>query len=160
MTCDILTPGHIMVLEEAVKKYKHPILVIGLLTAEALKGYKKCTMSFEDRKYILEHLDICGIKPEVVSQLSLDPYKNLIKYNCMAIVSGDGWEESELKALDKWIEYHNKHKEKIEEEVGCKYMDYEDGIWKPQILDIQLPGERKGQKLYASSRIKNKIKRI
>lgn len=148
MTANILTAGHIKFIETIRKRYKHPIICVGLLTDEALKGYKKVIVPYKDREYIISGLRVVD---SVVPQNSLDPYKNLMKTGCMAIASGDGWEKVELNAIDKWIKYHTKRKEKVEKEVNCKYSDTDDGIWKPQILNIKLKGER--NKKYSSSKI-------
>lgn len=98
VTCNILVPGHIKALERLIKQ---GYVTIGLLTPEALKGYKKELMPYSDRKYILETIAIALGKIDVVPQDSLDPISNIRKYKCNAIASGDGWEESELKAIKK-----------------------------------------------------------
>jgi len=107
MTADILTPGHIKCLEwlRDYKNQKHPDIIIGLLDEKALKGYKKTIMTFQERKYILEHLFIpkFGINTiRVVRQSSLDPSENIKKYKPVAIASGDGWEKEELRAIKKF----------------------------------------------------------
>lgn len=93
MTCNILTKGHIKCLEKLSKKGK---IVVGLLTSKALEGYKKERMPFKDRKYILQSLKI---RSTVVPQNSLNPEKNIKKYKCSAIASGDGWEPEELQVI-------------------------------------------------------------
>jgi len=150
MTCDILTAGHIMFLEEIRKKYKHPIICVGLLTDKALKGYKDTIMSYKDRKYIVENL-----KPvdKVIPQDTLNPYDNLIKTGCMAIASGDGWEDEELKGIKKWEDYHYKEKLRIEKEAG---KEMEERLWKPHILNIKLKDET--HKKYSSTKIKELCK--
>lgn len=150
---DIITPGHIKFIEAVRAKYKHPTIIISLLRNPY--GNKKFAMSYMDRKYIIKSLRCVD---RVVPQESLNPYNNLIKTWSMAIASGDGWEKEELEGIKKWQEYHRRDKDKLEKKVGCEYEDSDNGIWEPQVLNIQLPGERKGQKLYASSKIKNKIK--
>lgn len=75
-------------------------LVIGLLTSNALKGYKKERMPYKDRHFILDNL-MCSDLFDIVPQNSLNPYNNLKKYKCDAIASGDGWEKSELEAIKK-----------------------------------------------------------
>ena len=98
MTCNILTPGHIQVLEKLIPK---GFVTVGLLTSKALKGYKEELQPYEDRKYILETImwSIGGF--EVVPQDSLDPTKNIKEYNCHAMASGDGFEPIEEKAIHK-----------------------------------------------------------
>lgn len=93
MTCNILTPGHIKCLKYLSSKGD---LIVGLLSAEALKGYKKELQPFKDRKFILENLNF---NMKVVKQNSLHPIKNLLKYKCSHMASGDGWEDEELDAI-------------------------------------------------------------
>ena len=135
-TCDLITPGHIKCIEwlRDYKKQKHPRIIVGLLTDKALKGYKKCVMSFKDRKYILDAIaegirDRWGLHcVEVVPQDSLNPYKNLKKYHPAMIASGDGFEPEEIKAAQR---------------AKC------------QLLNIKLQGEQK--KRYSSTQLKQKI---
>lgn len=99
MTVNILTPGHIKCLEELTNKDS---VVVGLLTAKALEGYKKEIVPFKDRLFILENLSIVSHGSVLITpQNSLNPIKNIKKYNCWAIASGDGWEDEELKAINK-----------------------------------------------------------
>lgn len=95
MCVNVLTVGHIKFLKKLFDKGN---ITVGLFTSKAMKGYKKELMSFKHRKYILESL---YIPLEVVPQNTLDPYENLIKYECNAIASGDGWEPCEKKAAKK-----------------------------------------------------------
>lgn len=127
---DILHPGHIKCLEwlRDYKKQEHPLIIIGLLTDKALKGYKKSVMSFEDRKYILDHIFIpkYGFNTiSVIPQDSLNPSENLKKLNAVAIASGDGWEKEELEAIKRF---------------------------KLRKINIKLP------KIWSSTKIKEKIK--
>lgn len=91
MSVNVLTPGHIQCIDYLNSK---GFLTVGLLTAKAMKGYKKEAMPFADRKFILEALN-CTVVP----QDSLNPTKNLKKYKSDAIASGDGWEKEELEAI-------------------------------------------------------------
>lgn len=98
--------------------------MVGLLTDKAVKGYKTIIIPYRERKAILEAIKEVWI---VVPQNSLDPYSNLIKYQPQYIVSGDGWEEKELKAIQrtgtkiKNIRYYNKQSTtKIKKEVCQK----------------------------------------
>lgn len=95
MTANVLVPGHIKLL---IKLFEKGDVVVGLLTSKALKGYKKERMPFKDRKYILERI---SLPLTVVAQDTLSPEVNLIKYQCDAIASGDGWEKSELDTIKK-----------------------------------------------------------
>ena len=112
MSARVLTPGHIKVLKCLIKKDD---IMIGLLTAKAMNGYKEETVPYKNRLYILQNLSV-GVR--VVAQNSLNPRDNLKKYKCSAIASGDGWEEEELSAIN---------------ELGIKR------------IDIKLPGETKKQ---------------
>jgi glycerol-3-phosphate cytidylyltransferase-like family protein len=125
MTANIVTAGHIKCLEFLVRK---GFVTVGLLTAKALKGYKKEVMPFEDRKYILETIGMALGNIDVVAQDSLDPTENIKKLKCTAIASGDGWEKQELTAIKKL---------------------------KLQPIDIKLRGEK--EKQYSSSKILKNI---
>lgn len=98
MSCNILTKGHIKALEILRNK---GFVTVGLLTQEALKGYKKERMPYKDREYILETIAIALGNIDIVPQESLDPTENIKKYKCTAIASGDGWNNEELKAIKK-----------------------------------------------------------
>ena len=121
MSARVLTVGHIKVLEKLNKK---GFVTVGLLTARALKGYKKEVVPYADRHYILETIGIALGNVEVVPQDSLDPTSNIRKYKCNAIASGDGWELPELKAIKNL---------------------------KLQRIDVKLTGEK--SKTYSSSKI-------
>ena len=96
ITCNVLVPGHILLIKKLEKLCEGEI-VLGLLTSKALKGYKKERMKWEDRKFILEHIT-CG---DIVPQDSLDPTENIKKYGCNALASGDGFEKVEEEAITK-----------------------------------------------------------
>ena len=96
MTVNILTPGHIKVME---KLSEDGFLVVGLLTSNALNGYKKELMPYEDREFILNKLNIPNTK--IIPQDSLDPTENIINEQCTAIASGDGWLPEELNSIKK-----------------------------------------------------------
>lgn len=98
MSARVLTKGHILFLEQLIKK---GFVTVGLLTEKAMKGYKKEVVPFDERFYILETIGIALGNIEVVAQDSLDPTENVKKYKCNAIASGDGWEKSELQAIKK-----------------------------------------------------------
>jgi phosphoenolpyruvate phosphomutase / 2-hydroxyethylphosphonate cytidylyltransferase len=95
MTCDILVVGHIRFLKKLSQKGQ---VIVGVLTDQALKGYKKNCIPFKDRYEILNEL---WLHDELVPQTSLDPTANLIKYQCDAIASGDGFEPSEQAAAKR-----------------------------------------------------------
>jgi cytidyltransferase-like protein len=143
-TGDIITSGHIKFFEEIRKKFKHPIITVGLLTDDALKGYKKTVMSYKDRFIIISALKCVD---RVIPQKSLDPLSNLMKTGCMAIATGDGWEPIEEVAICKWIERHKGEQKKLGNEA------MEEKLWKPLVLEIR----GKNRKLPHSSDIKKKI---
>ena len=94
VTCDVITPGHIKCFRWLQEKDE---VIIGLLTSEALDGYKKNVVPYTDRLFVLEALtDI-----KIVPQTTLNPKENLIKYECDKIASGDGWEDAELSAINE-----------------------------------------------------------
>jgi hypothetical protein len=123
MTCNILTPGHIKCLEVLTRKGE---VVIGLLTAKALKGYKKELQTFEDRKFILETVGKALGGITVLPQTSLDPTKNIQETKCTALASGDGFE--------------------IEEELAATALNIE-------LINLKLEGE--ADKTYSSSNVLN-----
>ena len=127
MTCNILTPGHIKCLKYLSNR---GVVFVGLLSRKGLKGYKTEIVPYEDRRYILQHLDIPNIC--IVKQDSLDPSQLIKDFKCDAIASGDGWEQEELDII--------------------KDMSLTQ-------IDIKLDNEGVG-KLYSSSSIINKIKNI
>jgi len=71
-----------------------------------------------------------AVKVKVVPQNSLNCYDNLIKYKIHLVASGDGFEPEELDAIKR---------------ANCKP------------INIQLNGEQKGQKLFSTKQIKQKI---
>lgn len=124
-TGDILTVGHLRYIREC---QKHGELIIGLLTAKALRGYKEVINPFNERKELLE-----GFGVKVVPQDSLNCYDNLVKFKATHCASGDGFEPEELTAIKK---------------AHC------------EPLNISLPGEKQGEKLYSTSAIKQEILKI
>ena len=97
MTAEILHRGHIECLQW-LSKYTDWVM-IGLLTDNALRGYKKCGVKWEDRRFILDHIQVSDLLITIVKQDDLNPYYNLLKYKPDYIASGDGWEKEELKAI-------------------------------------------------------------
>lgn len=101
-------------------------MTVGLLTPKALEGYKKEVVPYEDRKFVLEKV-LLGIQGtdviEIIPQDSLDPTENLLRTNCNAIASGDGWEEIELAAIrDLMVDAIDVH---LEGETVKKYSSTE-----------------------------------
>jgi len=79
-------------------------------------------------EYRKEIIEAMGVS--VVPQDSLDCYENLVIYKAEYVASGDGFEPEELEAIKR---------------AGC------------EVLNIQIDGEKKGQKLFSTTKIKNKI---
>lgn len=98
MTANVLTVGHIKCLEHLTQL---GFVTVGLLTAKGLKGYKEEAVPFEDRKYILDTIAQAIKEMVVVSQDSLNPTKNIKRFGCNAIASGDGWEKGELESIKR-----------------------------------------------------------
>lgn len=121
VSCRILTPGHIQCLKYLKKRGK---VVVGLLTKNAMKGYKSEGMSFKDREYVLKTVAqaLGGIR--IVAQNNLNPLWNVNKYKCNALASGDGFELGEEQAIK---------------------------LMKLKRIDIKLKGER--SKSYSSSAV-------
>jgi glycerol-3-phosphate cytidylyltransferase-like family protein len=125
MAADIMTPGRIKCLIELKKIDK---VIVGLLTSKAMKGHRTEVIPFKSRLYVLEAVckGIGGIT--IVSQGSIDPTKNLKRYKCEYIASGDGFDLWEMKAMEK---------------LGVKP------------LHIRLPSER--GRLYDINKIRNEL---
>lgn len=88
MSADLVHPGHLNVLEEAVRYGK---VTVGLLTDAAIASYKRIPyMEFEQRKKVIENIK--GVQG-VVAQETLDYVPNLRKYKPDYVVHGDDWKE-------------------------------------------------------------------
>jgi glycerol-3-phosphate cytidylyltransferase-like family protein len=98
ITCNVLTPGHIRCIRYLSKL---GVLFISVLNAKALSGYKKEYAPFKDRKEILETVAL-AYGGAVVEQDSLNPAKNVRKYKCTALASGDGFEKEEKEVIKKY----------------------------------------------------------
>lgn len=127
MTANILTPGHIKCLNYLSSKGH---VFVSLLSRKGLKGYKTEIVPYEDRRFIIQSLNIPNLI--VVKQDSLDPSENIKKFKCEAIASGDGWEQVEKDII--------------------KDMSLTE-------INIKLDNEGVGKK-YSSSSIINKIKNL
>lgn len=97
MTCNVLVPGHIRLIDELLQ---YGEVIIGLLTKDALDGYKQERMPLKDRMFVLDRAVGC---PEVyiVPQTSLDPSDNIKMFACDALATGDRFEEVEQAAIEK-----------------------------------------------------------
>lgn len=86
MSADLIHPGHLNIINESRKFGR---VIIGLLTDEAIAGYKRLPfMSFEKRKIIVENIK--GVD-EVIPQSTLDYTPNLLKLRPDYVVHGDDW---------------------------------------------------------------------
>ena len=86
MCADLIHIGHLNIIAEA-KKYGY--VMIGLLTDEAVRSYKRIPyMCYEHRKIIMQ--EIKGVTV-VVPQETLDYTDNLRKYMPDFVVHGDDW---------------------------------------------------------------------
>lgn len=115
MCADLIHPGHLKVIEKA--KELGDILIIGLLTDEAIATYKRLPfLNFEQRKIIVENIKHVT---KIVPQKTLDYVPNLEKIKPDYVVHGDDWRKGVQKetrkrviqAQKKWggkmIEIHN-----------------------------------------------------
>lgn len=105
MSADLVHPGHLNIIKEGAKLGE---VVIGLLTDEAIAGYKRLPyMSYEQRKAVVE--SIKGVS-RVIPQTTLDYRPNLRKLKPDFVVHGDDWKmgvQSETRkqvidTLGKW----------------------------------------------------------
>ena len=86
MSADIIHPGHLNIIREAVK---HGEVTVGVLTDEAIASYKRLPyLSFDQRKMVVENL--VGVNM-VVAQETLDYVPNLKKYRPDFVVHGNDW---------------------------------------------------------------------
>jgi cytidyltransferase-like protein len=86
MSADIIHPGHLNIIKEAVKLGE---VTVGVLTDRAIAGYKRLPyLTFEQRKTVVENL--VGVS-RVVAQETLDYVPNLEKYKPDFVVHGDDW---------------------------------------------------------------------
>ena len=86
MSTDVIHGGHIAIINKAKKLGK---LIIGVLSDEAIAGYKRFPLiPFEERKLLYKNID--GVS-EVVEQKTLSYKKNLLKLKPDYVVHGDNW---------------------------------------------------------------------
>ena len=98
MSADLVHPGHLNVLNTAVK---YGEVTVGLLTDAAIASYKRLPyMSFDQRKIVVENIKAVS---RVVTQDSLDYEPNLRRYRPDIVVHGDDWREGVLKNTRKAV---------------------------------------------------------
>ena len=105
LAADLIHQGHLNIIAEGCKVGK---VTIGLLTDEAIAGYKRLPLiAFKERKLIVENLK--GVE-KVIPQKTLDYVPNLIKLKPDFVVHGDDWKtgiqkevrQRVIDALAKW----------------------------------------------------------
>ena len=88
MSADLIHPGHINIINKAKNLGK---VIIGLLSDEAIKTYKKPpVMSYSDRYKVIISLKNIDT---VIKQTTLDYCKNLRKIKPDFVVHGDDWKK-------------------------------------------------------------------
>ncbi len=91
MTADVMHPGLINIIQEAIK---YGDILIGLLTDRAIAMHKRLPyLTYEQRKYVVGNIK--GVK-EVVPQDEWSYVPNLLKYKPNYIIHGDDWMEGPL----------------------------------------------------------------
>ncbi|EFI32827.1 phosphoenolpyruvate phosphomutase [Desulfonatronospira thiodismutans ASO3-1] len=92
MSADLVHPGHLNIIKKASELGE---VIIGLLTDEAIAGYKRLPhMTFEQRREVVENIK--GVS-RVVPQYTLDYVPNLEKLRPDFVVHGDDWREGVQK---------------------------------------------------------------
>ena len=86
MSADLIHQGHLNIIHEGLKLGE---VIIGLLTDEAIAGYKRLPLiAFNERKLIVENLK--GVA-KVIPQNTLDYVPNLKELKPDFVVHGDDW---------------------------------------------------------------------
>ncbi|MCF7917118.1 MAG: phosphoenolpyruvate mutase [Candidatus Omnitrophica bacterium] len=98
MSADIIHPGHLNIINEAVKLGR---VIVGLLTDEAIASYKRLPyLEFEHRKLIVQNIK--GVD-EVIPQTALDYRPNLEKIKPDLVVHGDDWQQGVQKEIRQQV---------------------------------------------------------
>tara|TARA_Y100000310_G_scaffold343159_1_gene449519 strand:+ start:34628 stop:35944 length:1317 start_codon:yes stop_codon:yes gene_type:complete len=109
MSADLVHAGHIENLE--VARQLNGDIIIGLLTDEAIAGYKRLPfLNYEQRRIIMENLK--GVE-EVIPQRTLNYTENLRKLKPDYVVHGDDWrigvqKETRAKVIEVLKEWGGK----------------------------------------------------
>ena len=94
MSADLIHQGHLNIIHEGLKLGE---VTIGLLTDEAIAGYKRLPLiAFNERKLIVENLK--GVA-KVIPQNTLDYVPNLIELKPDFVVHGDDWKTGVQKEV-------------------------------------------------------------
>lgn len=105
MCADLLHHGHINLITTA---RQHGIVVVGLLTDEAIASYKPFpVLNFNERKSVVENIK--GVSA-VIPQNCLDYIENLMRLRPAYVVHGDDWSigvqssirERVIQCLQQW----------------------------------------------------------
>ncbi|HAY33188.1 MAG TPA: phosphoenolpyruvate mutase [Ignavibacteria bacterium] len=105
MSADLIHPGHLNIINEARKLGE---VTIGLLTDEAIAGYKRLpSLTYDQRELIIKNIK--GVE-NVVPQKTLDYVSNLQMLKPDYVVHGDDWKDGVQKqtrqrvidALKEW----------------------------------------------------------
>ena len=117
LSCDLVHPGHINILNEAKKLGK---VIIGLLTDDAIASYKRLPfMNYDNRYVVVKSLD--GVS-NVVPKNTLSYVENLKKLKPDYVVHGDDWREGVQK----------KTRQEVIETLS---------LWGGELIEIHLPIE-------------------
>lgn len=118
MSCEILHPGHIKMIQTAAKYGK---VVVGLLTDDVISSFKReFHMNYDQREFIVSNIK--GVD-EVVSQKTRSYEENLRKLKPDYMIHGKDWQKGPLaKDREEAI--------KIMAEWGGEVIepDYTDGV--------------------------------
>ena len=94
MSADLIHQGHLNIIHEGLKLGE---VIIGLLTDEAIAGYKRLPLiAFNERKLIVENLK--GVA-KVIPQNTLDYVPNLKELEPDFVVHGDDWKTGVQKEV-------------------------------------------------------------
>ena len=108
MSADIIHPGHLNIITEAVK---YGNVFVGVLTDKAIASYKRLPyMNYKQRKQIVENIK--GVF-KVIPQETLDYVPNLRKIKPDFVLHGDDWKEgiqkfTRQRVLDTILEWGGK----------------------------------------------------
>ena len=98
MSADLIHQGHLNIIHEGLKLGE---VIIGLLTDEAIAGYKRLPLiAFNERKLIVENLK--GVA-KVIPQNTLDYVPNLIELKPDFVVHGDDWKTGVQKEVRQLV---------------------------------------------------------
>ena len=98
MSADLIHQGHLNIIHEGLKLGE---VIIGLLTDEAIAGYKRLPLiAFNERKLIVENLK--GVA-KVIPQNTLDYVPNLKELKPDFVVHGDDWKTGIQKEVRQLV---------------------------------------------------------